>query len=410
MKNSIKYIIVFIILLVGYQILFNILKSEHKITYNIYDNDTEYEIDENYIRNNEYEIYYIDVNSDGYHYIFTVNNTFNKKKNVVKGVKLFSNNDINCMVIKMVDNSYSEPMCIKDDLLHSYYSVKEELDMKKQLKKYEKQYKSTLDEANGINPIVGRDKININSDYLDDNEYIVVYNLKKLIIFNKEYVDTVVFGTVDNYYNKYGVMIGKYYIVPSILEKPDINSFIIQNVKKRLTDNITLAGTAISKQSYNNGVYKNELYITDKSNLKQYKLNPIRMTFEEVTKDEKALLIKKGKEEEVSIYNLIDDDVYFTEAKNKTYKDIDYDELYPNDIFAYYYKDGAFYKVYEEYKDIPILLFEVNDPKNIIVRKDNIYFIEGSKLYKYNNNGLNELIDYKEFEFNYENIFDVYYE
>lgn len=410
MKNSIKYVIVFIIFLVGYQILFNILKSEHQITYKYLDKDDTYEINENYIRNEEYEIYYIDVNSNDNHYIFTVNNHFNKQKNIVKSIKKYSNNDIECMVIRLINDEFSEPMCIKDNMLHSYYSVKEELDLDDKLGKYEYKYKNSTDEDENAKPMIGKNKIFANSDYLDENEYIVVYNIKKLLIYNKHFVDSVVFGTKDNYYNKYGIMIGKYYIVPSILDKPDINSFIIHNVEKRLTDNITIK-TSISKQSFNNGVYKNELYITDKSNYKQYKLNPIKMTFELVAgEDEEGLVINKGEEEFVSIYKIADDELHFTEAKNKTYKGIESNMIYPNDIFAYYYKDGAFYKVYEKYKDNPILLFESNDPKNVIVRKDNIYFIEGTNLYKYNKNGLNVLINYNEFEFNYENIFNVYYE
>ena len=40
--------------------------------------------------------------------------------------------------------------------------------------------------------------------------------------------------------------------------------------------------------------------------------------------------------------------------------------------------------------------------------KGNIYYIKGDTIMKYNNHGLNDIITYKEFEFNSYHIFDVY--
>ena len=257
--------------------------------------------------------------------------------------------------------------------------------------------------------IIGKYKINANIKNLEKDETLIVYNLKNLVIFKDDKVESVVFGTKDYYQNNYGILIGKYYVIPSILEKPDINSFIVHDVDKRITDNIKIE-TPISKSMYYNGVYNNELYITDKSNNKQYKLNPAKKTFDLVADEEtEALVIKKGEEERVPILNITEKEVHFTEAKNTTYKNIKYDKLYPNEIFAYYQKDGKFYKVYEKFQDYPIFLFEAPNAKNVVVKKENIYFIEGTKLYKYNKYGLNVVIDNEEFEFNYKNRFDVYY-
>ena len=403
MKNAIKYIVVFIILLFIYQILFNMLKSEHSLSYVVMDKNKSYLVNENYIRNQDYELYYIDIADEDNHYIFTVNNKFNKVKNIVKSVKLFNNNNIGCMVIQLINDEYSEPMCIKNNVLNSYLNVKSELGMEKELEKYESTFNEKTDK------IIGKYKINANIKNLEKDETLIVYNLKNLVIFKDDKVESVVFGTKDYYQNNYGILIGKYYVIPSILEKPDINSFIVHDVDKRITDNIKIE-TPISKSMYYNGVYNNELYITDKSNNKQYKLNPAKKTFDLVADEEtEALVIKKGEEERVPILNITEKEVHFTEAKNTTYKNIKYDKLYPNEIFAYYQKDGKFYKVYEKFKDYPIFLFEAPNAKNVVVKKENIYFIEGTKLYKYNKYGLNVVIDNEEFEFNYKNRFDVYY-
>ena len=403
MKNAIKYIVVFIILLFIYQILFNMLKSEHSLSYVVMDKNKSYLVNENYIRNQDYELYYIDIADEDNHYIFTVNNKFNKVKNIVKSVKLFNNNNIGCMVIQLINDEYSEPMCIKNNVLNSYLNVKSELGMEKELEKYESTFNEKTDK------IIGKYKINANIKNLEKDETLIVYNLKNLVIFKDDKVESVVFGTKDYYQNNYGILIGKYYVIPSILEKPDINSFIVHDVDKRITDNIKIE-TPISKSMYYNGVYNNELYITDKSNNKQYKLNPAKKTFDLVADEEtEALVIKKGEEERVPILNITEKEVHFTEAKNTTYKNIKYDKLYPNEIFAYYQKDGKFYKVYERFQDYPIFLFEAPNAKNVVVKKENIYFIEGTKLYKYNKYGLNVVIDNEEFEFNYKNRFDVYY-
>lgn len=403
MKNAIKYIVVFIILLLIYQILFNMLKSEHEVSYTVMNKDNAYLVQENYIRNQDYEVYYIDVINSDKHYIFTVNNKFNKVKNIVKSVKVYNNNNIECMVIQMINDEYSEPMCYKDNVLNSYMTVKSELGMEEELEKYETTFNEKQDK------VIGKYKINANTKHIEKDETIIVYNLKNLVVFKEDSVESVVFGTKDYYQNDYGILIGKYYVIPSILEKPDINSFIIHNVDKRITDNIKME-TGISKSMYYNGVYEDELYITDKSNNKQYKLNPAKKTIELVADEEtEAILVKKGELERVPIYSLTEEEIKFTEAKNTTYKKIKYDKLYPNEIFAYYIKDGKFYKVYEKFQEYPIFLFDTTDAKNIIVKKDNIYFIEGTKLYKYNKYGLNVLIDYEEFEFNYKNRFDVYF-
>ena len=379
------------------------LKSEHSLSYVIMNKDKSYLVNENYIRNQDYELYYIDIANEKNHYIFTVNNKFNKVKNIVKSVKIFNNNNIECMVIQLINDEYSEPMCIKNKVLNSYLNVKEELGMEKELEKYETTFNEKTDK------IIGKHKINANVKNLEKDETLIVYNLKNLVVFKEDSVESVVFGTKDYYQNDYGILIGKYYVIPSILEKPDINSFIIHDVDKRITDNIKLE-TAISKSMYYNGVYNNELYITDKSNNKQYKLNPAKKSFDLVADEEtEALVIKKGEEQRVPILNITEKEVHFTEAKNTVYKDIKYDKLYPNDVFAYYQKDGKFYKVYEKFQDYPIFLFETTNAKNVVVKKENIYFIEGTKLYKYNKYGLNVVIDNEEFEFNYKNRFDVYF-
>lgn len=384
------------------------LKSEHSIEYTIITDDYSYQYDikENYIRNEDYELYYIDIYDQYNHYILTIDNKFNKQKNIIKEINMYENNNIKCMVAQLVNGDYSEPMCIKNDKLYSYLSVKNEINID-ELDEYITKYEESKEDNKQ-----GKYNIIANVDYFDNDEYLVVYNLKNFVLITKDNTSSVLFGTKDNYQNDYGIMINQFYVIPSILEKPDINTFVIHNVEKNKTENLTIQ-TPISKNSYYNGIYNGELYITDKSNTKQYRLNPAKRTFELIADEEHendAVVVVDGEAENISIYKLVDkEEVHFTNSDDALYKDIKADEIFANEIFAYYEKNGKFYKVYEKYKDYPIFLFEANDPKNIVVRKENIYFIDGSKLYKYNNKGLNVLIDYEEFQFNYKNIFDVYY-
>ncbi len=401
MKKSITYLAVFLIILVIYELCFNYLKSGHEINYILKNDDTEYNITETYSRDYRKDVYIIKVTNDDFSYVFSVRNDYNKRKNIVKKVNEYIKDDTKCLNLELVDTKYSETICRSEDNLYSYNYLKDKLQIEEldyYLEKYPEEPEKMTYDVLTINPLV-----------FEKNEYFIFHLPKEMVFFHPSanVTETFKFATNDNYKNTYGHLVGKYYVIPRIINKPEFYDYLVYDIEKNKLDNITL-GTPISVNSYYNGDYNNELYITDRSNLRQYKLNPGTKKVELVaTVEEKAYIFNKEKEERVSIYNLIDNYVYFSED-SKAYSKLSYDAIYEQDDYAYFVKDGTFYKVYKMYPDIAITLFSATEPRNIRVVNDTIYFIEDNKVRKYNNKGTNLIMTFNELSSNYENSFDIY--
>ena len=171
---------------------------------------------------------------------------------------------------------------------------------------------------------------------------------------------------------------------------------------------VPLYSFILNKQSYINGVYDNKLYIFDKSDKRQFEFDPYTDEINLVgTVDNEGIVINNGKKESISVYDLEKSEVKFTEDLS-IYSKLDYDAIYVDDDYAVYSKEGTYYKVYNDYVDIPIYLFYEPDIHNVKVANGNVYYIKGDLLYKHNSFGSFVVASRNEFIYNYDNIFDVY--
>lgn len=399
MKKSIICLIIFISLLVIYEVVFNFLKSSHEITYSISKDDKNYTVTENYNRTIDEDYYYLQVEEDKNTYLFGVKNDFNKRKNIVKTINEYKKNDVTCMTLLFVNDEYSDAICLKGKQLYSYYSLRNDYKID-EIEDHLKRYKD--DKETEI-----YDEIDVNINYIDKNEILIYHLPKEIVLFDNEKSHPFSFSSQDNYKNKYGILVNNYYVIPRLDSSTEIEAYLVYDLKNRKLDSIA-ATTHISINSYYNGIYNNELYITDTSNLRQYKIDPAAKTIKLIANtEEEAYVYENGKEKRVNIYDIISKETKFTNDNDK-YNSIKYDKIFYGSGYAIYVKDGVFYKVYEKYIDKPIYLFKANKPVNIIVRGDNIYYIEYNKLQKFNNRGINTLLKYDELINNYDNIFDIY--
>ncbi len=401
MKKCIIFFILFLIILLIYEFNFNYLKSNHDIEYVITEDSKKYEINEYYVRDENRDIYYIKVNEKDSNksYIFDVNNLFNKRKEIVKKVNEYKKDDVECLNITLVNDKNSETLCIKDNELYTYFTLKNELKIKE------------LDESIET---YGNDKqtqtissLEINKGYLDEGENILFHFQRAITVINKEIEEYVEYGTIDNYKNTHGILCGDYYVIPQISNTIEFDTIVVYNILTNKSETINI-GTGISFNSYYNGIHNDEIYITDRTNLRQYKINPKEMTIKLIaTIGEKAYIYNDKEEERVSIYEVTDKKVYFNKVSD-AYKKIKADKIYETHGCAYYYKNGYFYKTYEKYPEVSIKLFKTNDPKNVVIKEDNLYFIEYETIKKFNIKGLYDLAKYSELKSNYENVFDIY--
>lgn len=402
MKKSGVYLILFFILLLIYELCFNYLKSDHDIQYILITEENEYKINESFIRDSNQNTYYIKVTDKDNSYVFGVDNRFNKRKNIVKAVNEYEKDNVKCINLLLIDDKTSDTICSKDGELYSYYYLKDELKIEEidyYLESYDKDNTDTI----------FYDNLNVYKAVMDKNEYLLFHLPKDIVNFHDEDATSFRFATYDNYKNTHGYLIGKFYVIPRMTNQPELYDYLIYDVTKNNVENLTL-GTTISTNSYYNGDYNGELYITDRTNLRQYKLNPGSKKVELIsTVQEKAYVYNYGVEDRVSIYTLVDNNIKFNSTSEK-YSNIDYDEIFESNSYAYFVKNGSFYKVYEKYPDVKILQFKANEPHNIILRNDVLYYIEYNQLKKFNRKGISVLMEYDELIDNYENVFDVYYD
>ena len=403
LRRTISFTMILSAIFFIYQFAVNYLKSGHFISYTI-ETSSIFSIDEKYTKNKNDDYYLINVNVDDKSFIFDIDNYFNKQRKIVKDVKVYNNDNLYCLSLIFIDKYSSEPICYKDDKLLSYYYSKNNYDLNEyvssipsfELNKYDKD-----SEKKKVDNII------VYSDNLFEDEILSLYEHKKVHFMKKYYNRSFIFSNRDNYKNTLGTIVDDYYVIPRYTGEPTIKSFvkyeIIGGIKREFKANYE-----ISKQSYVNGVYDGKLYIFDKSNMKQYQIDPKNETVT-ITGDEEheAFAFINGEEKRVSVYDLNSNEVKFSK-KYDEYKDIDYDDIFINNYYAIYRKGDNFYKVYLDYIDKPILLFNESGAKEVKLVEDSLYYIKGDKIFRYSKYGIQTLIVCDELKYNYENVFDIF--
>ena len=404
-KKTISFALIFLLLLMVYQYLVNMIKSNHNITYTV-DNGELFYVDERYI-NDDYDDYYLlkITTEDDKKFIFDLHNDFNKQKIIVKGIESFEQDGYYCIGLKLAGyGNYSYPECYKNNVTYSYSSIQNQVDFKDYLDKVKddkaEKYKveSKKNEENGIV---------VNKDYLDSNEILMVYNYKQVSLHYPTYSRYFSFSTIDNYKNEFGGLVGNYYVVFKSTSLPTLKTIVKYDVIDGIKNEISLP-IEMSKQVYINGVHDNKIYVFDKSNKRQFEINPYTDEINIVgTTEQEGINYVDGEKQSISVYDLEANEVKFTENKD-AYSSIDSDYMNVNEKYAVYAKNGYVYKVYKEFIDDPVFLFYEPEAKEFKSKGNNIYFIKDDTIYKYNTYGIFALASKTELLYNYENMYDVY--
>ena len=403
-KKTISFALIFLLMLLVYQFAVNMAKNDHFVTYTI-DNGEIFTIDEKYSKSEEKDYYLLKVSNNDKTFIFELNNTFNKQKNIVKDIETIEENGYYCIGLKLPGSGmYSYPECVKDNTIYSYSSVKDEIDFSNYIKKIEDKAREKYSKESVKKDDYG---LTINRDYIEDDEILAVYGYKQVTLHYTNFSRVFSFANTDNYKNQYGYLVENYYVVPKLTSLPSFTTLVKYDVIDGIKSEVSLP-LGISKQSYINGVYNGKLYIFDKSNKRQFAIDPVNDDIEIVgSTEESGFAYINGVETSLSVYDLDSTETIFSESVD-SYSSIQYDSIYPMGDYAIYTKNGNFYKVYKDYLEYPVYLFNEPDAKTVKVKTNKLYFIKGDSIYKYNTYGLFALATRSEFIYNYDNIYDVY--
>ena len=220
----------------------------------------------------------------------------------------------------------------------------------------------------------------------------------------------------DIYNQTLNYFLDKYYIVADYNQTYEFDKLIIVDMTTGKQKEI-ICYPKISFDSYIQGEVNNELYLYDKKNKKQYKINPSKLSIEEIGNYEKGIKIYKNNEWTIekssncSNNEILFENKYYTNMKDNTYEKIE--KLGTELGYYYFYKlENETYKIYRSTIDNTedkIYLFETKTINQIKYYKAEVYYIDNDELKKYSDtNGTEVIASFKELEFNNTIKFGVY--
>ncbi len=409
-KKTISFSIIILIIFLLYQVGINFLKQTHSIKYTI-GNDVLYHIDEDFDNSEEGSYYLFRVTTeDNKQFVFEYPNNFNKQKKIVSEVKEIKKDGWDCISLIYKNKKESSlPVCVNNGIIYSYNYAKNLVDLSEFVNELPGIEKAEEKGKGTIKTEAFENVITVNKGYFDEKEVILVYNYKRVVAYYKDHEKVINFSNQDAYSNNLGRIVGKYYLVPRYgFDSPEIKSYIKYNIETQIKKEIVLPDYLSKDLTYVNGVYDGKLYVFDKSSMNQYAIDPDNDSVRKTgTVDEYPFAYINGEKTNVSAYEMKESNVTFT-GKYDTFEKLDFDSIYVKDDYSIIGKDGNYYKVYNKYSDLPILLFNNVNAKEVKEKKGNVYFIDNDTIYKYNDSGLYDMVTTNELIYNSINVYDVY--
>jgi len=410
MKKAISLMFLCICVFIIYQYGVNFLKTTHTVTYNI-KNEKDFKIEESF-KNKHY--YYL-ITSGEYKFYFKEKNLFNKTKHVIKDIYQKEENGMMCIYPVYVKGP-STIICSDKNTVYTYNSVKHNSLVSLFYNELKNQgYTFEFDELNnnytqiGDNPQI-KDNVTYYSKNFEDKENLVLWNYKGFTILNKNRSLNVYPLSFDRYENTISTLISKYYITPVYQDNKlfNFNKVYIYDILTHKDYELDL-GITLSNYTYINGIVDNKLYLFDSSKIIQLMIDPKEKEVEIVGDKEKNAIYYDGKFTERNIYDFVNKKIKFKIDDAQLKEKYNYTLSYENIDSYFFYTGNKLYQVYKDMIDIPILIVDNKNVKEIKIKNDNIYYILKDTVYKYELNKISvPLIKYNELLYNNYNMYDIY--
>lgn len=352
MKKLIS-LVVFIIILIVFYLLFLNKKMDYEVVYS----KDDFEIIERYKKDNSN--YYFALIQDNVHFDFVVNNKYSKARKLIEKINIKEDNDYTCVSIE-VFNKDIPFICNKDNLYYDGYiaNIMEENESKK------------IKEISQI------------SVYNDDYDYYLWngYGITS-ILDNKEYN----FLKNESYDNNLSYQMHEYLLVADYDSSREFSKFYVFNSKSKKISEFKFDYN-ISFNSYFMGDYDDLIYLFDKKNKVQYRIN-VKKNKIDITSDTNGALIYVDGWDTIGLNKLVYNEMYF---KNTS-------------LINYSYLKGSLFYNYMS-SDINIL-FDQDGVSTLLDTENNeVFYLKKDSLYKYNiNEGKTLLLSYFEWNFSYSN-------
>lgn len=180
MKKIIKLIIGIFILLLIFELIAYLLKDEHKVTYNIKDNNKTFQITEIY-KNKKY---YIKITTENLKYSLEIDDDFHKREEIINKIYSFQTKDIYCIYPAIKKSNNSNILCSKNGKSYAYTHYEKDLiQFIKILKNNGYNSPSWKKKSNSSKKI---ETLTAYQNNLQDNTYIYIYKYNGFFSINKK--------------------------------------------------------------------------------------------------------------------------------------------------------------------------------------------------------------------------------
>lgn len=431
MKKAISLTLLLLGVILIYQFVAGIFKTSHEVNY--YIEKDNYKI--NVLEKFEHNKYYFTISNNGFDYVFDTSNYFGKRTEVLSDILVTSNDNLECIYPvyqgettgnifdkilskifrnngrgndNVAGNVRGNIVCSDKSNIYAYESVKDN-DLVVDFVNYLKQnnYKSSLfdekkyDKPNKVNGI------EYYKDYID--EVITLWNYRGITVLNNKTGYTTELLSFDRYENTLGVSVGKYYVIPNYINNNlfEIDGFYIIDLVTN-DQNLVNLDFIMSDKSYINGVIDDKLYIFDKTNMRQIEINVKKKEIKTVSSKNNAKYYDNDWVER-NIYDFKNSELKFNYINKDDVSGYNINNVYQSDDSYFVYENNTMYQIYKNNLDKKITLFYGKELKEIKVIDNNLYYIIGNTLYRYNDMySVKKLLTYSELKYNYKNIVNIY--
>ena len=399
MKNKIYLIILLIISIYVFHFVHLLFIKEYKLSYKV----SNYQIDEHYYKTKKHE-YDIKIVSNKKIYTYTINYNFNKKKRIIKDIKKYTVDNLTCIIPIYQRNIDLNIYCNLDNNQVSIdYLLKSNNANFNKIKNKVKKYKIKIPTSSDIKKTFK--KITVYNDNIEDNQVYYIWDYKGLYVLKNDKNIYKKVLSYDLYDNIMSCIVDGNYLLWENNSVNGIDTIYYYNLNNNKIKKIIL-DKKISKDSYINGVINNNVYLTDRKNKREYIFTLNTSKINTIDSDGTSFITYQNNEKkEFNKSDFFKADQLFN--NNYYSKELDR-EGWLNNRYFYYQENNYIYKAQLSNINKVTLLLELDNIKEWHIVGEEIILLSEDTIYAYNDNrGLRRIVEDKELNYNYENIYKV---
>lgn len=399
MKNLKKIIFIIVVVFIITN-TFKLLKKEHTIKYKV----DKYSISEHfYISKGHY--YDIIINDKKNTYIYTLKDNIGKDKKIIKDIKTYNSNKLTCISPVYKKDLAKRLYCYLDgkQVSTSYLQSTNNSDFEKIYQKAKIKVPKNNDKETYYK------KLTVYQKNILNNHIYFIWDYKGIYVISKDKIKYKKMVKQDLYDNVMDCVVDKYYALFDNSSVNGIETIYYYDIDKDKVDEFKLK-IKLSKDSYINGIVNNLIYVTDRRQKKEYSISIKDETITEVDNDQTSYLIYNNNiKKEVSKSDYFMKDNYFNNNLINDKKVTTSKELKKEYNYYYFIEDNKLYKALDSKKDKRILLAELNNITDWLVKDREIILLQDDTIYSYDDiYGLRKIISTNELRYNYKNIYDLW--